>query len=151
MLFLRTSFAAARHAARPTNVFRVPIWQAQRFLSADSKAMIDSAVKAHPLVLFMKGDRKTPQCGFSRAVVQILDLHGVPPEKMKTYNILEDAELRSGMKEYSDWPTFPQLYVDGEFVGGCDIVMSMHQEGELETLLEQKKVIPPVSQGEKSS
>lgn len=64
-----------------------------------------------------------PQCGFSRAAVQVLDLHGVPAEKMKTFDVLEDSELRSGIKEFSEWPTIPQLYVGGEFVGGCDILL----------------------------
>jgi len=83
----------------------------------------------------MKGTPEQPQCGFSRAVVQILDAQGVPPEKIKSYNVLEDDELRTGIKEYSEWPTVPQLYVDGEFVGGCDIVLGMHQSGELEPIL----------------
>jgi len=83
-----------------------------------------------------------PQCGFSRAAIQVLDLHGVPPEKMKTYDVLEDQELRSGIKEFSDWPTIPQLYVSGEFVGGCDILLGMHQSGELATLLESNDIIP---------
>ncbi|KAF9516936.1 hypothetical protein BS47DRAFT_1375817 [Hydnum rufescens UP504] len=87
----------------------------------------------------------SPQCGFSRAVVQVLDIHGVPREKMQTYNVLEDAELRSGIKEYSDWPTVPQIYLNGEFVGGCDILLGMHQSGELEDVLEKNQIIPPVA------
>ncbi|KAG8748382.1 monothiol glutaredoxin grx5 [Ceratobasidium sp. 414] len=102
------------------------------------------AVKSTPLVLFMKGTPDIPECGFSRAVIQILQLHDVPKDKMKTYNVLEDAELRNSIKEYSDWPTVPQLYVDGQFIGGCDIVMNMHQSGELEELLEKNKIIPPL-------
>ena len=70
-----------------------------------------------------------PQCGFSRAVVQLLDLHGVPVEKMKTYNVLEDPELRDAIKEFSEWPTIPQVYVNGEFVGGCDIVLGSEYWG----------------------
>jgi len=95
----------------------------------------------------MKGTPETPQCGFSRAVCQILDLHGVDPKKMQTYNVLADAELRSSIKEYSNWPTVPQLYVNGEFVGGCDIVMGLHQEGGLEALLTPSKAEPtlPIS------
>jgi len=92
----------------------------------------------------MKGDPQLPQCGFSRAAVQVLDLHGVPPEKMKTYDVLQDTELRNGIKEFSEWPTIPQLYVNGEFVGGCDILLSMHQSGELEELLEKNNIIPKV-------
>ncbi|KAG8774117.1 monothiol glutaredoxin grx5 [Ceratobasidium sp. 428] len=92
----------------------------------------------------MKGTPEIPQCGFSRAVIQILELHEVPKDKMKTYNVLEDAELRNSIKEYSEWPTIPQLYVDGQFIGGCDIVMNMHQSGELEDLLEKNKIIAPI-------
>jgi monothiol glutaredoxin len=90
----------------------------------------------------MKGTPDLPQCGFSRAVIQVLDLHGVPPEKMRTYNVLEDPELRNGIKEFSEWPTVPQLYVKSEFIGGCDIVLGMHQSGELEDLLEKHSIIP---------
>ncbi|CEL61777.1 Monothiol glutaredoxin-5, mitochondrial OS=Lachancea kluyveri GN=GRX5 PE=3 SV=1 [Rhizoctonia solani AG-1 IB] len=98
----------------------------------------------------MKGTPDIPQCGFSRAVIQILGLHEVPKEKMQTYNVLEDQELRNSIKEYSEWPTIPQLYVNGQFVGGCDIVMNMHQSGELEELLEKNEVIPPVSPAAKT-
>ena len=82
------------------------------------------AVKQNPLVVFMKGTPDAPQCGFSRAVCQILDVQGVPRESLKSFNCLEDQELRAGIKEYSEWPTIPQVYVKGEFVGGCDIVLS---------------------------
>ncbi|EEY16002.1 monothiol glutaredoxin-5 [Verticillium alfalfae VaMs.102] len=99
------------------------------------------AVASAPVVLFMKGTPETPQCGFSRASIQVLGLQGVDPAKFAAFNVLEDAELRSGIKEYSDWPTIPQLYVDKEFVGGCDIVVSMHQNGDLAKLLEEKKVL----------
>jgi Grx4 family monothiol glutaredoxin len=100
----------------------------------------------------MKGTPSAPQCGFSRATVQILGLQGVDPKKFASYNVLEDNELRSGtaihdltlgIKEYSEWPTVPQLYVNGEFVGGCDIVMNMHQSGELEKVLEGADVLVP--------
>ncbi|KAG8928084.1 monothiol glutaredoxin grx5 [Tulasnella sp. 419] len=126
----------------------------RRLLTDQARATLDSAVKAHPLVLFMKGTPDAPQCGFSRAVIQILDLHGVAPVKMQTYNVLADPELRTSIKEYSDWPTIPQLYVDGEFIGGCDIVMSMHQNGELEKLFTEKKLVetqPPESSSPTSS
>lgn len=72
----------------------------------------------------MKGTPEMPMCGFSRAVIQVMQVQGVKPEKLKTFNCLEDQELREGIKEYSDWPTIPQVYVDGEFVGGCDIVIN---------------------------
>ncbi|KAL8797393.1 MAG: hypothetical protein Q9195_000548 [Heterodermia aff. obscurata] len=84
-----------------------------------------------------------PQCGFSRASIQILSLQGVDPTKFSAFNVLEDDSLRQGIKEFSDWPTIPQLYLDKEFVGGCDILMSMHQNGELAKLLEDKGVLVP--------
>ncbi|CAE6472388.1 unnamed protein product [Rhizoctonia solani] len=121
-----------------------------RFLSDEVRKTIDNAVKSKPLVLFMKGTPEVPQCGFSRAVIQILNLHEVPKEKMQTYNVLEDAELRASIKEYSEWPTIPQLYVKGQFVGGCDIVMNMHQAGELENLLEKSEIIPPITPAAKT-
>ncbi|GBE86353.1 glutaredoxin [Sparassis latifolia] len=117
---------------------------ARRLLSQEARAKIQDAVHITPVVLFMKGTPDAPQCGFSRAAIQVLDLQGVPTEKLKTFNVLEDSELRSGIKEFSDWPTIPQLYVNGEFVGGCDILLSMHQSGELEQLLEKSGVVPPV-------
>ena len=81
-----------------------------------------------------------PMCGFSRAVIQVMQVQGVKPELLKTFNCLEDQELREGIKEYSDWPTIPQVYVDGEFVGGCDIIREMFQAGELQSLLKDKGV-----------
>src|ERR1700720_4881393 len=98
---------------------------------------IDNEVKANEVVLFMKGTPQFPMCGFSSQVVQILDYLGVP---YKGLNVLENEELRNGIKEYSSWPTIPQLYVKGEFVGGCDIVREMFQAGELQGLLKEKGV-----------
>ncbi|KAI9892159.1 MAG: monothiol glutaredoxin grx5 [Vezdaea aestivalis] len=89
----------------------------------------------------MKGTPETPQCGFSRATIQILGLQGVDPTKFTAFNVLEDVDLRSGIKEYSDWPTIPQLYVNKDFVGGCDILMSMHQNGELAKFLGEQEVL----------
>ncbi|KIJ93908.1 hypothetical protein K443DRAFT_134923 [Laccaria amethystina LaAM-08-1] len=109
--------------------------------SVKTRSLIQKAVTSSPVVLFMKGTPAEPQCGFSRAVVQVLDLHNVPEEKMKTFNVLADQELRTGIKEFSEWPTIPQIYVNGEFVGGCDILLGMHQSGELETLLENNNII----------
>ncbi|KAJ3745800.1 monothiol glutaredoxin-5 [Lentinula detonsa] len=124
---------------------------AARYLSREARAQIQNAVKSSPLVLFMKGTPDLPECGFSRAAVQVLDLHGVPPEKMKTYNVLADDELRSGIKEFSEWPTIPQLYVNGEFIGGCDIILGMHQTGELEELLITSDIIPKVEEQAQAS
>ena len=127
----------------------------------------------------MKGNPALPQCGFSRAAVQILELHGVLPEKLKSFDVLEDSSLRKDIKEFSyvsspqllsmslsrhsEWPTIPQIYVNGEFVGGCDILLSsefflipvvarstllsVHQSGELEKLLVAEKIIPDISEG----
>jgi monothiol glutaredoxin len=96
---------------------------------------IDNEVKANDVVLFMKGTPQFPMCGFSGQVVQILDHLGV---SYKGLNVLENEELRNGIKAYSNWPTIPQLYVKGEFVGGCDIVREMFQAGELQDLLKEK-------------
>ncbi len=96
---------------------------------------IDNEVKANDVVLFMKGTPQFPMCGFSGQVVQILDHLGV---SYKGLNVLENDELRNGIKAYSNWPTIPQLYVKGEFVGGCDIVREMFQAGELHELLKEK-------------
>jgi monothiol glutaredoxin len=98
---------------------------------------IDNEVKSSDVVLFMKGTPQFPMCGFSGQVVQILDHIGVA---YKGVNVLENDEMRSGIKAYSNWPTIPQLYVKGEFVGGCDIVREMFQAGELQTLLKEKGV-----------
>ena len=98
---------------------------------------IDNEVKANDVVLFMKGTPQFPQCGFSGQVVQILDHLGV---SYKGLNVLESDELRQGVKSYSSWPTIPQLYVKGEFVGGCDIIREMFQAGELKDLLKEKGV-----------
>ncbi len=100
-------------------------------------AFIDNEVKTNDVVLFMKGTPQFPMCGFSGQVVQILDYLGVP---YKGINVLEDESVRQGIKDYSNWPTIPQLYVKGEFVGGCDIVREMYQSGELEELLSSKNI-----------
>jgi len=99
---------------------------------------IDTEVKANDVVLFMKGTPQFPMCGFSGQVVQILDYLGVP---YKGLNVLENGELRDGIKAFSNWPTIPQLYVKGEFVGGCDIIREMFQAGELQQLLADKGVV----------
>jgi monothiol glutaredoxin len=101
---------------------------------------IESEIKSSPVVLYMKGTPVFPQCGFSARVVQILSHLGVP---FKGVNVLEDMEIREGIKAYTNWPTIPQLYINGEFVGGCDIIMEMFQAGELQSMLKEKGI--PVS------
>ena len=103
----------------------------------DVKTRLDEIVKNHDIVLFMKGTALFPQCGFSSRAVAILDHLGVAFE---TVDVLQDAEIRQGIKAYSDWPTVPQLYVKGEFVGGSDIMMEMFEAGELQQLLADKQV-----------
>jgi len=100
---------------------------------------IQAEITENPVVLYMKGTPVFPQCGFSARVVQILSHVGVP---FKGVNVLEDMALREGIKSFTNWPTIPQLYVKGEFVGGCDIVTEMFQSGELASLLEEKGVAP---------
>ena len=104
---------------------------------SDTNARIQQIVDSNDVVLFMKGTALFPQCGFSSRAVAILDHLGVGFE---TVDVLQDPEIRQGVKEYSDWPTVPQLYVKGEFVGGSDIMMEMYEAGELQQLLEEKQV-----------
>ena len=92
------------------------------------KERIDSMVKNNKVVVFMKGVPEQPRCGFSNAVVQIMRMHNV---QYDAHNVLEDDSIRQGVKDFSNWPTIPQIYIDGEFVGGCDILLQMHQSGEL--------------------
>ncbi|MDB5416062.1 MAG: grxD [Rubritepida sp.] len=98
---------------------------------------IEADITSNPVVLYMKGTPVFPQCGFSARVVQILGHVGVP---FKGVNVLEDTEIREGIKAYTNWPTIPQLYVGGEFVGGCDIIMEMYQSGELQSMLKEKGI-----------
>ena len=102
---------------------------------SDAHQVIDNEVKSNDVVLFMKGTPQFPMCGFSGQVVQILNYLGVP---YKGVNVLEDENVRQGIKEYSNWPTIPQLYVNGEFVGGSDIMMEMYQAGELQQALGER-------------
>jgi monothiol glutaredoxin len=103
----------------------------------DTRATIEKLINDNPVVLFMKGTPQFPQCGFSGRVVQILDYLGAP---VVGVNVLEDAEIRQGIKEFANWPTIPQLYVKGEFVGGADIATEMFQSGELAALLKDAGV-----------
>ena len=99
----------------------------------DAQQRIDSIVKGGRVVLFMKGTAQFPQCGFSGRAIQVLKACGVT--ELKTVNVLEDDGIRQGIKDYANWPTIPQLYIDGEFVGGSDIMMEMYESGELQQLI----------------
>jgi monothiol glutaredoxin len=151
----RDRMPASRHFALDKQGFGITYWavtgldrpdrsrqgSATRACQKEAKMsieqFIDNEVKANDVVLFMKGTPQFPQCGFSGQVVQILDHIGVG---YKGLNVLESAELRNGIKDYSNWPTIPQLYVKGEFVGGCDIIREMFQAGELQQLFADKGI-----------
>ncbi len=102
---------------------------------SDVQQRIDEIVKGHKVVLFMKGTASFPMCGFSGRAVQILKACGVDTSAVRTVNVLDDEAVRQGIKEYSQWPTIPQLYVRGEFIGGSDIMMEMYESGELQQLV----------------
>ncbi len=102
---------------------------------SDAQQRIDDLVKTHDILLFMKGSASFPMCGFSGRAIQVLKACGVDPKAVKTVNVLEDDGIRQGIKEYSQWPTIPQLYVKGEFIGGSDIMMEMYESGELQKVL----------------
>lgn len=102
-------------------------------MTPEVKARIDKLVNDNKIMVFMKGSKLMPQCGFSNNVVQIINTLGVPFE---TFDILADPEIRQGIKEYSNWPTIPQIYIDGEFVGGSDIAIELYQSGELQQMVE---------------
>ncbi len=99
---------------------------------SDARTRIQEMIDKNKVLLFMKGNKSIPQCGFSSRVVSVLKSEGVPFE---TVNVLSDPEIREGIKQFSNWPTIPQLYVNGKFIGGCDIVTEMHESGELATEL----------------
>jgi len=113
-----------------------PLTQTVRRFSQEQTVQdkIDSMVKSDKVVVFMKGVPDSPRCGFSNAVVQIMRMHGAD---FKGHDVLADEEVRQGVKDYSSWPTIPQVYFDGEFIGGCDILLQMHQSGELVEELEK--------------
>ncbi len=104
-------------------------------MSDPTQQRIDDLVKSNDILLFMKGNASFPQCGFSGRAIQILKACGVDTKTLKTVNVLEDDGIRNGIKEYSNWPTIPQLYVRGEFVSGSDIMMEMYESGELQKTL----------------
>jgi monothiol glutaredoxin len=105
---------------------------------SDTQQRIDQLVKSSEVLLFMKGNANFPQCGFSGRAIQILKACGVDAKAVTTVNVLEDPAIRSGIKDYSNWPTIPQLYVKGEFIGGSDIMMEMYESGELQQVLTGK-------------
>ena len=105
---------------------------------SDAQQRIDELVKSNPVLLFMKGTASFPQCGFSGRAIQVLKSCGVESKDIKTVNVLEDDGIRQGIKEYSNWPTIPQLYIKGEFIGGSDIMMEMYENGELQQVLTGK-------------
>ncbi len=102
-------------------------------MTTPTTAKIDKLLSDNKIMVFMKGDKLMPQCGFSNQVVQILNILGVPYETM---DVLADQDIRQGIKEYSNWPTIPQVYINGEFVGGSDVLTEMYQKGELQQLVE---------------
>ena len=102
---------------------------------SDIQKRIDDLVKTNDILLFMKGTASFPMCGFSGRAIQILKACGVDPKAITTVNVLDDDEIRQGIKDYSQWPTIPQLYVKGEFIGGSDIMMEMYESGELKQTL----------------
>ena len=106
---------------------------------SDVQKQIDELVKSSEVLLFMKGNASFPQCGFSGRAIQILKACGVDPKAVTTVNVLDDPGIRQGIKEYSNWPTVPQLYVKGEFIGGSDIMMEMYESGELLQVLSKDK------------
>lgn len=106
-------------------------------MSGEIQTTIKEFVENNDVVLFMKGTKETPQCGFSNAIVNILSFMNVD---FKDVNVLEDDNLREGIKTFTDWPTIPQLYVKGEFVGGCDIIQDMYKSGELSEVLKSKNI-----------
>ncbi|MCL6436801.1 MAG: Grx4 family monothiol glutaredoxin [Leptolyngbyaceae cyanobacterium HOT.MB2.61] len=102
-------------------------------MTPETQERIDNLVKQNKIIVFMKGNKLMPQCGFSNNVVQILNALGVPFE---TVDVLEDYDIRQGIKEYSNWPTIPQVYINGQFIGGSDIMIELYQKGELQQMVE---------------
>ncbi|XP_075699811.1 glutaredoxin-related protein 5, mitochondrial [Rhinoderma darwinii] len=115
--------------SRVSAALRGPVIRRLLNQSSNSREHLDGLVKKDKVVVFIKGTPAQPLCGFSNAVVQILRMHGV--DDYAAYNVLEDQDLRQGVKNYSNWPTIPQVFLNGEFLGGCDILLQMHQNGDL--------------------
>jgi monothiol glutaredoxin len=134
---LSAAAADSGHSGDNAGRFRAAAGPLQKDFStmSDAQTRIDQLVKSHDIVLFMKGSASFPMCGFSGRAIQILKACGVETKTLTTVNVLEDDGIRQGIKEYSNWPTIPQLYVKGEFVGGSDIMMEMYQSGELQQVI----------------
>eukprot|EP00038_Savillea_parva_P005957 m.160869 g.160869 ORF g.160869 m.160869 type:complete len:153 (-) comp12000_c0_seq1:362-820(-) len=132
-LAVTTASRAAGSAAVTASA--VPSMRTARWITAESRKSLDELVHSNDIVVFMKGSPDAPQCGFSRTVCVVLDMHGVSPDNYVAKDVLSDSTLRSDIKEYSEWPTVPQVYIKGEFLGGCDIVVDMHNSGELVEVL----------------
>jgi len=130
--FLPTNALRASSASRKASTARAGVRVVA--LSPELKEALDKFVTENKIVLFMKGTKQFPQCGFSNTTVQILNTFGVPYE---TVDVLSEDAIRQGLKEYSSWPTFPQVYIDGEFYGGCDIMIESYQSGELQETIEK--------------
>jgi monothiol glutaredoxin len=111
-------------------------------LAADQKSRLEQLVTKDKVVVFMKGVPDSPRCGFSNAVIQVLRMHAVP---YQAYDVLSDEELRQGVKEFSNWPTIPQVYINGQFVGGCDIILQMHRSTDLIDTLKQAGITSALS------
>ncbi len=107
-------------------------------MQSDTQKRIDDLVKSSNVLLFMKGSASFPMCGFSGRAIQVLKACGVDPKDVTTVNVLDDEAIRQGIKDYSHWPTIPQLYVKGEFIGGSDIMMEMYESGELKEALDKQ-------------
>ena len=107
-------------------------------MQSDTQKRIDDLVKSSNVLLFMKGSASFPMCGFSGRAIQVLKACGVDPKDVTTVNVLDDEAIRQGIKDYSHWPTIPQLYVKGEFIGGSDIMMEMYESGELKEALDKR-------------
>nr|XP_039271621.1 glutaredoxin-related protein 5, mitochondrial-like [Styela clava] len=129
------SYFPRKNCYRLLSVYTPLFSQNEQTNSMPISERIEKMVKNKKIVIFMKGVPDQPMCGFSNAVVQVLRMHGV--EDYDSHNVLEDEELRQGIKEFSDWPTIPQVYFEGDFIGGCDILLQMHQSGDLVDELEK--------------
>ncbi|KAG2194280.1 hypothetical protein INT46_000048 [Mucor plumbeus] len=142
MSFLRAATRTSTFLRPAVNLSSPSTSLFARWITTEMKNRLDKDIKSNDIVLFMKGTPDAPMCGFSRATVQIMQVQGVDfNTKVNAFNVLEDPELRDSIKEYSEWPTIPQVYVKGSFVGGCDILLSMHQSGDLEDLLVKNDII----------